>query len=528
MLIWFVIVPVLTAIFLFLLPFRKTGKIIAMIVQAALACFAFYVFMICRETDLVVKIGNYYGFLGITLKADNLSSVFVMLGCFIFLIGTLYSLYENADRLFWFLLFVWEGLLNGIFLSCDFFNIYVLMEVATITVSVLIMFNRDNRSMYDGMVYLMVNTAAIQFFLFGTGYIYKITGALDIDSAAIAIQSIDKSRLILPYALIMTSVGLKCALAPMFGWLPRAHGTPGAPSVVSAVLSGLHIKSAVYLFIRFQSVFGQIAVPDFFLAAGIITAIAGFILALSQSDLKLILAYSTISQIGLIMAGLNITDPIVRIGSMYHIMNHAVFKSALFLCAGIITGVYGTRDIRKIRGVLKRMPLVGAAALMAVLGITGTPFFNGSISKYFIMSGTNWAVNGIFIFMNLGTITLFIKLSSIFFGHSDSVQGTVKIEICRQAAVLIPGIICFAGGIFGEQAINFLFNADIHVDAAGYLQKAGLFALTLAAGFVIYRFFITKAKFFGKIRTLELGFRGICVSMGIFFAVLLVCTRLMN
>lgn len=93
---------------------------------------------------------------------------------------------------------------------------------------------------------------------------------------------------------------------------------------------------------------------------------------------------------------------------------------------------------------------------------------------------------------------------------------------------MIPGIICFAGGIFGEQAINFLFNADIHVDAAGYLQKAGLFALTLAAGFVIYRFFITKAKFFGKIRTLELGFRGICVSMGIFFAVLLVCTRLMK
>jgi multicomponent Na+:H+ antiporter subunit D len=530
MLSWFVIVPVLTAIIFYIFPFEKIGKIIAIIIQILLFCCSFYVFMLCKEADVITVIGNYKSVLGITLKADTLSSVFIMLVAFIFLCVFIYNFSDNSIRRLGLLLFIWEGLLIGIFLTRDLFNVFVLVEVATVVVSILIMFIRDKRSMYDGIVYLIVNTVAIQFYLFGVGYIYKLTGVLDMDSVAQAIKEIDKKSLILPYALIITSVSLKCALMPLFSWLPKAHGTPGAPSVVSAILSGLHIKSGIYLFIRFHSIFQDIAVHDFFLITGIITGIAGFLMALSQSDIKLILAYHTISQIGMIMIGLNIPDVYTYTGAVYHIINHAFFKSALFLSAGIISNIYGTRDVYKIRGVLKRFPLVGAATIMAVFGITGVPLFNGSISKYFIMSGTNLVLTGIMMFINLGTIISFIKYSSILFGrykpeNGQDLQCDVKISGCQQFAVLLLGSFCLIGGIFGEQFIKFLFNISVSVDAAGYFQKIIFFAVSVIISLLIYKFFVKNSAFFKRIRGIELGFRGICISLGLFFALILVVVR---
>ncbi|MCL2077535.1 MAG: proton-conducting membrane transporter [Oscillospiraceae bacterium] len=526
MLAYFVIIPILIAVFLYVFPSSKAGRLIAVITQTALVGLAFYLFFICKSRDVVSNIGNYESFLGITLRADALSSVFIILTSFIFLIVAVYTFNEKYNGLFWFLLFIWEGLLIGIFLSRDLFNIFVLVEVTTVAVAVLIMFNRDNRSMYDGMVYLMINTVAVQFYLFGTGYVYKLTGVLDIDAAAKVLEELDKSSLILPYALIITAISLKCALVPLFSWLPKAHGTPGAPSAVSAILSGLHIKGAVYLFIQFNDLFKEVVVSEFFLIIGIITGIVGFIFAMSQKDIKLILAYSTISQIGMIITGLNNDDIYSYTGSLYHIFNHALFKSALFLSAGIIIKIYNTRDIYKIRGVLKRSPLIGAVIIMAILGIIGTPFFNGSVSKYFIFSGTSLPVGGAILLINLGTIITFIRFSSILFGKPQTEPDPAKTDKCKQAAVLVLGTLCLVGGILGEQLIEFLFNVKVSVDTAGYLQKSALFTASAVGGYLIYKLYIKNSPRLKQVREIELSFRGMCVSVGAFFAVVLVVTKL--
>ena len=520
MLSFFATAPIVIGILLFVLPLKKTARAVAAVAQAALFGFAFYIFLMCKDGDIITRVGNYAEAMGIVLKVDTLASVFLMLTSFIFLVAIVYCFNEKFSRLFWFFLFVWQGLLNSVFMSNDIFNIFVLVEVATVVVAVLIMFSRDNRSMYDGMVYLMVNIVAMQFYLFGAGYIYKLTGTLDMTAAADAISQLDKSSLILPVALIMTSISLKCALMPLFSWLPKAHGTPGAPSAVSAILSGLHIKSGVYLFIRFQVVFSELDMSGFFLIVGMITGIAGALFALSQTDVKLMLAYSTISQVGMIMIGLNVSEIHSYTGSVYHIFNHALFKSALFLCAGAVTHAYGTRDIRQIRGVLRRYPLVGVASVMAILGIVGTPFFNGSISKYFITSAASWAVEGPIILINLGTIIVFIKYSTMLFGRCDSTTP-VKIDKCMQASILALGILCLAGGIFGEQSIEFLFNVEVSVDAAGYLAKAGLFAASVVAGYFIFKYFVDKHPFFMRIRGFDMSFRWMCASIGGFFAVML-------
>ncbi|MCL1936463.1 MAG: proton-conducting membrane transporter [Defluviitaleaceae bacterium] len=537
MLVYFVIVPIIVGLILYLLYKSTLVRIFAVIAQLGLVIASVYMFIQARaftvyegaikggflgESGIIERIGGYESVMGITLMADTLSAVFIMLTAFFFLIGVIYSFNEQKKPLFWMLMFIWQGALMGIFLTSDFFNIFVLMEVATLIVTVLILFERAKRSMYDGLIYFMANVVIMQFYLLGAGYLYRYTGTLSLYIANEQLKFIEREYIILPYVLIMTFIVLKSALVPMFSWLPKAHGTPGAPSSVSAILSGLHIKSAVYLFLRFQYTFEVVAVPEFFLAIGIITAIVGFIMALAQSDAKLVLAYHTISQIGLIFTGFNIGGPYSYIGSLYHMVNHAIFKSTLFLATGIISYAYGTRTIYDIKGVFKSMPLVGTATLLAIFGITGTPIFNGSISKYFIMSGQQGIMQYILIFMSLGTIISFVKFSTMLWGKPNINIETKKVDIAQQIPILLLGSLCFLGGVFGQQFILFMFNTELSVNPAGYLEKIIIFFISLVVGILIYKYYIKKSKLLKRVKQIDLGFRGICIAMGIFFGIMLI------
>ena len=536
MLTYFVVAPIFLSVLLYLGSSRNWARIIAILSQTVLFVLSLQVFLQIAETDEIIRtpIGGYYGVMGVVLVADRLSSMFVMLTTFIFLIASVFSYRAKHSRLFWFLMFLWQSTMIGTFLSGDFFNIFVLTEIATITVTVLIMYNREKRSMYDGLIYMIINTVIIQFYLFGVGYLYMMTGSLDMNLTAERLAYIDRSNLILPYALIMTFVGLKCAMMPMYAWLPKAHGSKGAPSSVSAILSGLHIKSGIYLFLRFSDILQAINGQELFLVIGAITAITGVILAVAQSDIKLMLAYSTVAQVGLIIVGLNISyvGSYNYVGALYHIINHAVFKVALFLSAGIVVYSYNTRDINQIRGVLKKMPVVATAKILAILGIIGTPLFNGSISKYFLMAGLNWQLEAVLILVNMGTIIIFIKYSSIFFGKSDTVLDRSHHDPVRDWIVAFLGLLCFGLGIFGAQVIEFLFGYTVSIDFLGYIQKTIIFGVSFVAGYFIYKSMFTEenafAYFLAWEKKAEMGFRGMCFSITAFFAFILIVVGFYN
>ncbi len=268
-----------------------------------------------------------------------------------------------------------------------------------------------------------------------------------------------------------TAIGFKSAIMPLFSWLPRAHGTPSAPSIVSAILSGLYVKGGIYLFIRMQDVFQmKIETDHIFMIMGLLTAIFGFILALSQNDIKLILAYSTISQIGLILLGISMQSDYSYWGSIYHIANHAISKSTLFLAAGIIIEEYKTRDIQEIRGVFKRMPFIAFIIIFAILGITGAPFFGSSISKYYIQKGnvTSNLMDMTFILINFGTIITYIKYSVMLFGKSN-VKGFLRWN--QKLALGILAILSLVSGVIGPTLINKLFNVQLSVHIVDYMKK---------------------------------------------------------
>lgn len=517
--------PIIMAILIYLLPFKAYKKVM-LSTQFTLFAVALYLFLridVLHQGMLVHSLSGYSSTIAINLMADSISAFFIVLTYFIFLSMFIYAYKKTfMNRLFIFLFLVLEALIVTVFLVQDLFSLYALIEVSTIVVSILIMYKKDAVAFYDGIIYLFTNLLAMTFFLIGVGYIYKIFGTLDLMQLGDLITQVENPRtLILPYAFIMTAVGLKSALMPLFSWLPHAHASHSAPYIVSAVLSGLYIKGSLYIFIRLQNIFGDVLnTHELFIFLGFITAIIAMILALAQDDLKLLLAYSTVSQIGLIIFGLSLSNDYSYYGSIYHIINHAIFKSSLFLCAGLIIDRYHTRRLTEIRGLFKTMPWISTMMILALLGITGAPLFNGSISKYLIQRGVeNYLLleYGIMV-LNIATMTYCIKLSQIFFGKKVTVD---PIPLHQKFIIGILGILCLIGGLFGHYLVGIFFEISIAWSLSNYVEKFLIYLLSALLAIAFYQFIYKPTPIFQTIQEIQLTFNELVLSIVTFFFALL-------
>ncbi len=487
---------------------------------------------------ILERLGGWQAPVGIELALDEISAPLVLLVTVVFLLLVLFN-YRKLYMVntFQFLLVSLQGVMISLFLTSDVFNVYVLTELTTIIVTVLILFKRGKPALYNGMVYLMFSILAMAFFLLGIGFVYRTFGVLDFAGITERAAALENPRaLILPYALMVTAVGMKAGLLPMFGWLPRAHAAPSAPSMVSALLSGLQVKVGIYLFIRLQQMIGlTLDTTGFFLVVGLLTAVSGFLLAICQRDIKLVLAYSTVSQIGLIMIGLTSGSVIGFWGGMLHIVNHALFKALLFLTAGLIAKEYGTRNLDQIRGTFRRMPLVTTAAFLAVLGMTGAPFFNGSISKYLIESGlaggTRWQA-AIYL-VNFGTMLVFTRYATVFFGRPAARSGgssvtdrsTRPVDPWTRVVALVFGAAILGIGLFAGPVMSALFPVESPlelVSGATAAGKAVAFAGTLAAAVTVYLFGVSRLSVLERVREMSVSFNGMAILMSGFLGVVLV------
>ena len=530
MILYFMILaPIIIGVMTYLIT-RKYHSKILIVFQCLLVLSSFYLFYTIKSSGpVLVNLGGWDDGIAITLISDKLSSVLLIMLTSIYLILILFGRkksYFNSQ--FGLLIMTLQGLLMGLFLSTDLFNLFVFLEVSTVVVSILIMFKKEKRAIYDAMIYLLVNVVGATFFLFGIGFIYKTFGILDIRYIGAAMESLESPKaMFLPYALIMTTLSLKTALMPLFSWLPKAHGTPSAPCVVSAILSGLYIKSGLYLFLRVREMFAPaIQLDTLFLIIGFCTAVIGAYFAIMQTDIKLILAYSTVSQIGLIMMGIHLNEPTAYWGSIYHIFNHAIFKSTLFLGAGIIIDEYGTRDIREIHSISKRLPTVTFAMILAVLGITGAPFFNGSISKYLMSYGADaFIIQVALTLTNLGTILCYLRFCSIMPSRGETPKNLLSKSISGQGVLFFMGFVCLITGLMGQQIIEFFFGYSATIDPVSYIEKAVAYFMLILLGITFYYITTKKLKFHlllsKKFKQIELGFNGICTAICIYFLILL-------
>ena len=348
---------------------------------------------ILSGNKVIYHLGGWQGPLGISLVIDGLSFFFSLIVLSLGLLVIIYSIPErHYGRTYYFLLLISLSSMIGISYTADIFNMYVCYELLSLVVYLLIAYNKKGMALRASFNYLIMGGVGLSFFLLGIGFLYTMTGTLDIYHIAERLPAAFDSSMkmvIMSFVLIATGIGIKIAVFPLHGWLPDAHSM--APSPVSALLSGVTVKIGIYCLIRMiYSVFSTETFSiissshTILIVLGVVTLLFGASMALVQTDLKRLLAYSTINQIGIIFIGLGIGTELGLTGALFHVLNHAIMKGTLFFCAGIMIAEAGTRDVQGFSGFSRQQPAIVFAFIIASLGMIGIPPINGFASKWLI------------------------------------------------------------------------------------------------------------------------------------------------
>lgn len=282
--------------------------------------------------------------------------------------------------------------LSGILLTGDAFNLFVFLEISSLATYTLVSLSSDRRCLTAVFRYLVMGTIGATFILIGVGMLYMKTGTLNMLDLASRIDIYESSRTInTGLAFIMVGVSIKLALFPLHMWLPPAY--THAPSAVTAFLASTATKVAVYVMIRFIfTVFGVAHVFDemrmglILLVLAIVAIFKCSYMAAVQSNVKTVLAYSSVAQIGYIVLGLSLVSVTGLKASLIHIFNHALMKGALFMAVGAVFYRVGSVDIKAFRGLGRQMPLTMAAFTIAGLSIIGVPLTVGFVSKWYLVT----------------------------------------------------------------------------------------------------------------------------------------------
>ena len=489
----FVAIPLVTA---FLLPvFAKRGKAVATVL-ANLATISLLVLAIGSiGQSRVYEVGRWSIPLGINLVLDGLSSLLLLAisvvssAAMLFSVRYMEQYTAKAKYLSLFLLMV-AGM-NGVALSGDIFNLFVFLEIASLASYALVGFGCGHEELEASFKYMVLGTIASIFILFAVALVYGNTGSLNMAYISEAIQSNGLNPgLTFALGLFIVGFGLKAALVPFHAWLPDAH--PSAPAPISAMLSGILIKTlGVYALARVVfNIFGiSLATGWLLLTFGIVGMLVGAFMAFGQWDLKRLLAYSSISQVGYVMLGIGLGGLIIAkdgnlawaslaiLGGLFHLLNHAVYKSLLFLTSGSIQMSTGTRQLREMGGLAEKLPVTRATCTVASAAIAGIPPFSGFWSKLILViasvqAGYYW-VAAIIVFVSLCTLIMYLKVQRyVFLGElPENLQEITENRGSMLVAMVSLACLCVLMGLLltpGLRASIFAPAVKVLVDGVSY------------------------------------------------------------
>jgi len=284
------------------------------------------------------------------------------------------------------------GLL-GIAITGDAFNVFVFLEISSLATYGLIALGRDRRALLAAYQYLIMGTIGATFYVIGVGLLYSMTGTLNMADMASRLSDIENSRAVLTaLAFLTVGISLKLALFPLHVWLPNAYAY--APSMATAFIAATATKVAVYLLLRYiftifgaAIIFTRLPVAEIFLILSLAAMFGASIVALYQDNVKRMLAYSSVAQIGYITLGIAIANKTGLTGGIVHLFNHALMKGALFMAIGAVFYRIGSVRIDDLAGIGKRMPITMGAFVIAGLSIIGAPGTVGFVSKWYLGLG---------------------------------------------------------------------------------------------------------------------------------------------
>jgi multicomponent Na+:H+ antiporter subunit D len=279
----------------------------------------------------------------------------------------------------------------GIVATGDAFNVFVFLEISSLSAYALIALGNDRRALWASYQYLIMGTIGATFILIGIGLIYQMTGTLNMNDLSIRLPEVAQTRTVFTaFAFIIVGVCLKLALFPLHLWLPNAYAY--APSIVTAFFAATATKVAIYLLIRFTySVFGPsfsfttLPLQYLFLALGLLGIFVASTAAIYQTNVKHLFAYSSIAQIGYMIVGYSIGTAAGLTATLLHVFNHALMKGALFLALGAVMYRIGSVQLSHLQGLGREMPLTMAAIVVGGLSLIGVPLTVGFVSKWYLV-----------------------------------------------------------------------------------------------------------------------------------------------
>lgn len=404
--------------------------------------------------------------LNITLLVDGFSLFMLLTISLISFAVTLYSVnymehYGGKSNYYALLLIMISGM-NGLVLTNDLFNVYLFLEMAAVASYALVAFGLGHDELEASFKYLMLSVVASAFILLSIILIFGTTGSLRFDIVADGLKTLNARYLIsVCSGLFLAGFGLKAAIVPFHAWLPDAH--PSAPAPISAMLSGVLIKvSGVYAITRiFLTVFGLTpALTSVLIFLGLLSMFVGAVIALGQNDIKRMLAYSSISQIGYVIIGIGLGTPLGILGGLFHLFNHAIFKALLFLNSGAIEKATGTRSLDRMGGLAKRMPLTAVTSAIGSLSIAGVPPLNGFWSKLLIIialvQAKFYGTAVLAVLASVITLWYYLILQhQAFFGQLNETWKNVKeAPFWMSAATVLLAVLCILIGVFFPFVIN--------------------------------------------------------------------------
>lgn len=440
--------------------------------------------------------------IGIGLEVDSFSlftGLIIAAACFLSSIYSFRYMEEDNGLDKYYVLFqLLTASMIGFVLTGDVFNMYVMLEIMTFAAIALTAFrNHLYKSVEAGFKYIVIGSLGSSFILLGTILLYSQLHTLNLAQMAAILHGNYTPVAILALAFMLTGYAVKAFMVPCHTWPVDAH--MAAPSSISMLLSGIMSKTGVYALVRilymiYQST-GKPEIEFLIIFWGAVTMLVGITMAVVQTDFKRLLAFSSVSQIGYIMAGFGVglsmnkgVAVVGTMGALFHMLNHATFKSLLFLCAGAVLHQTGTTDLNKLGGLAKKMPYTTAFFIIGTLAISGIPPFNGFVSKWLIYQATFEAgyapVTIIALIASVLTLASLVKvIQSVFFGQLRPEHKDVKeVPLSMRIPMMILSGICIIVGIIPnlvskyliEPAAFSIYNIGNYIDVMfekGYAAK---------------------------------------------------------
>lgn len=372
---------------------------------------------------------------------------------------------------------------TGMVLTGDLFNLFVFFEILCISSYALVGYHGDRAGIESSAKYLIQGAIGSSLVLIGIGFIYGLFGTLSMADIAAHVATVSPMKLFISLAFLITGFGVEAAVLPLNAWLPDAHSS--APSSISAILSGIAIKAGVYAVARVVfTIYGAAAVALLLVVVGIVTLLVGEMSAFSQKNIKRLLAYSSIGQIGLIVFALGLGSVSGVEGALFVVVSHALAKALLFLCTGYMIYRTGSMEISSLHGMATRMPVSSLCFTIGAFSLVGLPPFVGFPSKFMVITAALERADPLFTalvaIVLLGTVVegayFFRVVQGLHFrpapegaapegGDRNEAPASALVPVCLLAALIV------AVGVYPSLLTTYLEPAAIDLlDKAAYIH----------------------------------------------------------